>query len=213
MDLLEKLQKRIFDISYKNKLGHISTNLDTLNVLIEIYNSKKKDDVFILSNGHAGLALYVVLEYYNRNIDAEELLKKHGIHPSLDFENKIYCSTGSLGMGVSVALGYALGDRTRNVYCTISDGECDEGVVWECFRLKHLYKLDNLKIHVIANGLSAYKGVDTEYLAKTVNTFCDDIVIHKTVCNFSFLHGIQGHYHVLTEKEYLEAIKTLGVVK
>ena len=48
---------------------------------------------------------------------------KHGTHPHRDLEDKIYCSTGSLGMGIGIAVGMALADRSKNVYCLISDGE------------------------------------------------------------------------------------------
>ena len=124
--MIEKLQKRIIDITYVEKLSHLSSTLSALPIIKEIYDLKNEDDVFILSNGHAGLALYVVLEH-KYNIDAVSLLHKHGIHPSKDLENKIYCSTGSLGSGLPIAVGHALADRSKNVYCLISDGEAAEG--------------------------------------------------------------------------------------
>ena len=75
----------------------------------------KDDDIFILSSGHAALALYVCLEKY-KNIDAEFLFEKHGGHPHLDEDNGIYCSTGSLGLGITVAVGRALANEKRDVY-------------------------------------------------------------------------------------------------
>ena len=73
-------------------------------------------------------ALYVVLEKYF-GIDAEELLEKHGHHPHRDELNKLHCSTGSLGQGITVAVGRAIANPNRDVYCLISDGECAEGSV------------------------------------------------------------------------------------
>lgn len=65
----------------------------------EIYSNKNKEDIFILSCGHAALALYAVLEKYE-NADASKLFKKHGGHPHRNVKDGIHCSTGSLGMGL-----------------------------------------------------------------------------------------------------------------
>ncbi|MGA1049672.1 MAG: hypothetical protein ACO3UU_16835, partial [Minisyncoccia bacterium] len=104
---MNSLEKRIIDISYKEKIGHLSSNLNAVNIIDEIYQTKNKDDAFILSSGHAALALYAVLEKYH-NLNAEALFHKHGVHPHRDIDNNIYCSTGSLGLGITVAVGYAL---------------------------------------------------------------------------------------------------------
>ena len=94
----KNLIKRILDISYKNKLSHLGSYFSCLDIIDNIFDKKKEDDIFILSCGHAALALYCVIEKYHK-IDAEYLFNKHGGHPHLDEDNKIYCSTGSLGMG------------------------------------------------------------------------------------------------------------------
>ena len=83
---------------------------------------KKEDDIFILSNGHAVVALYVVLEQYY-GLDAQELLEKYGEHPKRNELDHIHCSTGSLGMGICVAVGRAVGNPNRHVHVMISDGE------------------------------------------------------------------------------------------
>ena len=114
------IQKRLIDITYQEKLSHLSSCLSSLPIIEEIYDLKKDDEIFILSNGHAGLALYCVLEK-KYGIDPVRLLHKHGIHPGKDIENKLYCSTGSLGSGLPIAVGHALSDRTKNVWCWISD--------------------------------------------------------------------------------------------
>ena len=103
----KNLIKRILDISYKNKLSHLGSYFSCLDIIDDIFNKKKEDDIFILSCGHAALALYCVIEKYHE-IDAEYLFNKHGGHPHLDEDNKIYCSTGSLGMGITVAIGRAI---------------------------------------------------------------------------------------------------------
>ena len=105
-----KLNNRILDIAYKNKLSHLGSYFSALPIINEIFESKKEDDIFILSAGHAALALYVVLEKFHGH-NAEELFNKHGGHPYRDENNNIYCSTGSLGLGITVAVGRALAKK------------------------------------------------------------------------------------------------------
>ena len=135
------------------------------------------EDIFILSSGHSSLALFVVLED-KFGFDAQELYEKHGTHPKLDEKHHIYCSTGSLGMGITVAVGRALANRDRNVYVLITDGESNEGSVWESLRFAHDHKLDNLKIHCNANGWSAYDSMDIDYLEKRLLAFYPDVVVN-----------------------------------
>ena len=118
MDL--KLKKRILEIAYKHKLSHLGSYLSAVGIINEIYKSKQPEDIFILSSGHAALALYVVLEKYEGK-NAEELFLKHGGHPHRDEANGIYCSTGSLGLGISVAVGRALVDKDSKVHVLISN--------------------------------------------------------------------------------------------
>ena len=58
------LKKRILEIAYKNKLSHLGSYLSSVEIIDEIYSKKKSEDIFILSSGHAALALYVILEKY-----------------------------------------------------------------------------------------------------------------------------------------------------
>ena len=93
---MNKLQRRIIDVTYQEKVSHLSSTLSAAPILEEIYNKREDNEVVILSNGHAGLALYCILEQ-RYGIDAVEMLHKHGIHPGKDLDNHLYCSTGSLG--------------------------------------------------------------------------------------------------------------------
>ncbi len=146
--------------------NHLGSYFSALQIIDEIYaeitlrkRRMDKDDIFILSNGHAVVALYAVLEKYY-GLDAGELHDKYGDHPKRNELDKLHCSTGSLGMGVTVAVGRALANPDRNVYCLLSDGECAEGSVWEALRFAYDNKITNLKIYVNANGWSAYDPVD-----------------------------------------------------
>lgn len=195
------LEKRIVEISFNEKIGHLSSTLNAVNIIDAIYASKKDDEPFILSSGHAALALYVVQEKYEGR-NAVELFHKHGVHPHRCLEDGIHCSTGSLGMGLTVAVGYALANRNKKVHCLISDGEAGEGSIWESLRFIHEAKLDNLEVHVNVNGMIAYDFIDRDYLEKRLLAFLPRINIHHTEPpNWPFAKGILTHYYVLKPED------------
>jgi transketolase len=186
------LHDRIIDISKRLGLSHLGSNLTSVNIIDEIYGKKKPDDPFILSAGHAGLALYVVLEkYYGHN--AEFLFTRFGTHPERSPEWHIYCSTGSLGHGLPIAVGMALADRGRNVYCLISDGECTEGTIWEAMNVIRKYNIENIKIYLNWNGWSAYDEVDLRMLSDVV-ALHPGIQLWRTQVEDYGLEGLSAHY-------------------
>ena len=199
---MNKLERRVIDISYHEKFGHLSSNLNAVNIIDEIYQTKQQDDVFVLSSGHAALAWYVVLEKY-QGCDAVELLHDMGGHPHRRPGTDITVSTGSLGMGITVAVGYALADRTKDVYCLVSDGECAEGSVWEALRFAHQEKLDNLKVYANVNGMVAYDHIDRDYICKRLTAFLPDIQIrHTHPPEWPWASGVLTHYYVLKTEDY-----------
>jgi transketolase len=199
---MHSVERRIIDITYQEKLSHLSSCLSAWPIIWEIYNTKKEDEKFILSNGHAGLALYCVLEN-KYEINAVDLLHKHGIHPGKDLDNKIWCSTGSLGCGITIAVGHALANRDKNVYVMISDGEASEGSVWESLAFIYKAKLDNLKVYVNINGMSAYDYIDNENLKNRLLAFLPTINIKESKpLKLSFASGLKTHYHVMSHEDY-----------
>ena len=196
------LKKRILEIAYKHKLSHLGSYLSAVGIIDEIYKSKNKEDIFILSSGHAALALYVALEKYEGK-NAEELFLKHGGHPHRDEDNGIYCSTGSLGLGITVAVGRALANKNRKVHVLISDGESAEGSVWEALRFIQENNLTNIEVYVNVNGYAAYDKVDVKYLVDRLEVFLPSINIRYTNVNqYPFLRGLNAHYHVMSEEDY-----------
>jgi transketolase len=136
---------------------------------------------------------------------------KHGGHPHRDEENKIYCSTGSLGLGITVALGRAVANPNRKVYVLVSDGECAEGSVWEALKTIHEQNIKNIEVHVNVNGYAAYMEVDKEYLVNRLKAFLPDVKIHyTTVEQFPFLKGLNAHYHIMRDYDYKQAMEILG---
>jgi len=215
----KNLKRRILDISYKLKLSHLGSCLTAVDIIDYIYSIKKADESFILSQGHAGLALYVVLEK-TTGANAEYLLEQRSIHPTriiheltIDTSNMkdiIDCSTGSLGQGLPIAVGMALADRTKNVYCLISDGECSEGSIFEALKIAYEQKLTNLKIYVNTNGFSGYGRTDKHELLKRLTAFDVPFEWNETNVDYiPFLQGLQGHYKVMTAEEYQLALRSL----
>jgi transketolase len=194
-NIIDKLNKRILEISIKHNLSHLGSCFTALPIIFKIYSKKKPEDKFVLSSGHAGLALYVVLEHFH-NVDAKHLLETHGIHPERDLENFIDVSTGSLGLGITVATGMALANSDRRVYCVISDGESAEGSVWEALRFIDEKQIKNIEVHANINGWAAYKPVDSDKLAQRLKLFLPSINIHYTDVNeiIQFETPLAAHY-------------------
>lgn len=203
------LNKRILEIAYKNRLSHLGSYFSSVDIIDTIYTEKAKDDIFILSSGHAALALYACLEKHEGR-NAEELFRKHGGHPHLDEANGLYCSTGSLGLGITIAIGRAIANRNRKVHVLVSDGECAEGSVWESLKTIHEQRIDNMVVNVNINGYAAYMEVDQKYLSDRLLTFLPQIRLWYTkVEHFPFLRGINAHYHIMSEDDYRNGMETL----
>lgn len=216
------LNKRIIELSYKNKLSHVGSAITSVNIIDTIYDIKRKDDKFVLSNGHANLALQVVLK--NRGLIDKESLDTH---PDRLTQNGIDCSTGSLGHGLLIALGMALARQDENIYCLISDGECAEGSIWEALKVASDNNLTNLKIIVNANGWGAYHAIQIEELIDMFRAFGWGVIpiensresliealtkspsqipfivfVRTNVDDYPFLSGLNGHYYVPTKADY-----------
>ncbi len=204
----KNLHKRLLEVCFKNKLHHLGSYFTSVDIIDKIYNEKKSDEIFILSCGHSVVALYVVIEKYLGH-DAELLLSKFGEHPKRSEEHDIHCSTGSLGMGITVATGRAMANPNKNYYCLISDGECAEGSVWEALSFINEHKIDNLNIYVNANGWAAYKKVDLNNLENRLKAFYPKINFIKTNSDIYGLKDQSAHYSNFSEEQFNEAIKGL----
>ncbi len=124
--------------------------------------AKKDRDRVVLSKGHACPVLYAALAEKGY-FDKSELmtLRKYGSmlqgHPDMNKTPGVDMTTGSLGQGLSCAVGMALGAKLDSsdikVFAVIGDGECDEGQIWEAAMAARHYKLDNLIAILDLNGL------------------------------------------------------------
>lgn len=167
----EKNRKRLVEVVYNAKAGHIGGDLSCLNVMTALYTevmnigpelmADANRDRFILSKGHCVESLYTVLE--SRGFIKPELtdtLGKFGSvlsgHPTIDVKGIEVCS-GALGHGLSIGVGMALAakmdKRSYKTFVMMGDGEQGEGSIYEAAMAGHQYKLDNLVAIIDRNHL------------------------------------------------------------
>ena len=207
------LHKRLLKLLFDHNEEHVGSCFSCVDIIDEIFANKSENDIFILSNGHAAYALYSVLDKYYDHIDADELVLKHGGHPNRDEDNHIYASTGSLGMGIMIAVGRALADPNKTIHVMISDGESTEGSVWEALRYIEEMNVENIEVHVNANGYACYDEMNIDYLERRCKAFLPRIHFHRTTSQtfaFSFLEGLDAHYMKINEEQYNEALEVLN---
>ena len=170
--IANQVRKDIVTGVYNAKSGHPGGSLSAADMLTFLYfeemnvsPEKAKDsnrDRFVLSKGHVAPALYSVLAekgYFPRE-DIKTLRKPTSYlqgHPDMKKIPGIDMSSGSLGQGISTAVGMAMAGKMDNadyrVYTMVGDGESEEGQVWEAAMFAGFHKLDNLVLIVDNNGL------------------------------------------------------------
>ena len=183
IDALEKIsndiRKDIIEEVYEAQSGHPGGSLSCADILTVLYfnqmniNPQKPDaegrDRFVLSKGHCSPALYATLA--RKGYFDKELLKtfrKIGSnlqgHPDMKKISGVDMTTGSLGQGLSAAVGMALASKIDSagcrVYCLLGDGEIDEGQIWEAAMTASKNELDNLCVILDNNGLQLETNID-----------------------------------------------------
>lgn len=160
----KKVRRQILEMVYNAGSGHSAGPLSSVDLLVALYfgGIMNKNDKFILSCGHYAPALYAVLANAGKFPEKEletfgQLGTRLQAHPHNLSLPGIETSSGPLGLGLAQAAGMALSfdfaqDKGR-VYCLMSDGEQDEGGVWETVMFGAKYKLDNLVAIIDKNGI------------------------------------------------------------
>lgn len=171
-DIAKEIRKDIVIMLTESASGHPGGSLSAVEILTTLYfnemnvdpsNPKNpKRDRFVLSKGHAAPVLYSTLAEKGF-FEKSELMKLRKIgsmlqgHPNMNYVPGVDMSTGSLGQGISTAVGMALAGKLDNseyrVYTLLGDGELQEGQVWEAAMSAAHYKLGNLTAFVDYNGL------------------------------------------------------------
>lgn len=181
-DLVRKLEDKalrlreliVGDLIGTGKVGHLGGSCSSAEIVAALYFHKMKHDPkdpaaddrdrFLLSKGHAALVQYAALALAGY-FPMSELKKVKSLgamlqgHPDMTRTPGVEANTGSLGQGLSIANGMALGLRlngsTRKVYVVIGDGEQNEGQIWEGAMAAARFKLDNLTAVLDRNRLQA----------------------------------------------------------
>lgn len=168
----KNLRRIVLVQSKRANVGHIGCNLSVVEIIAALYGGVMRiaspgdadRDRFVLSKGHAGLALQAALALRGW-IPAEQLNSycgdnsQMGVHPEPGLPG-VNFATGSLGMGLSFAAGAALAARlqgsSRRVFCLLSDAECNEGSTWEAAMFAAHHKLSNLCAILDWDGQQAF---------------------------------------------------------
>ncbi len=171
------------ELSHRAKTAHLGSSLSCVDIAVAAYwgvlnidpanPTDPNRDRFILSKGHAATTLYTALAA--RGFFSSDLLDSYAEpgaqlpeHPTPGCAPGVEVATGSLGHGLSLGIGMALASRiqghSHRVYALMSDGECNEGSVWEAAMFAAAQRLDNLAIVIDVNGWQA-TGRSSEVLA------------------------------------------------
>ena len=169
----QQIRRDILEMVYRRQSGHLGGSFSIVEILVALYyktmridpaNPKwEARDRFILSKGHCAPALYAVLAdlgYFPKTYLTKSFRCVNGIlqgHPDLKKTPGVDMSSGSLGIGLSVACGMALGGRIKGqdfrIFVVIGDGETNEGQIWEAAKTAAHYKLDQITAFIDLNGL------------------------------------------------------------
>jgi transketolase len=178
-NIAREIRKKVFIMCFHAGGGHIAPSFSSVEILVALYfkilkidKNNLKDsnrDRFILSKGHASAALYAILaekDIIDGNI-LNVFCQKGSIlggHPEIHLIPGVEASTGSLGHGLSFGVGIAfagkLDKKDYRAFTLLSDGECQEGSVWEAAMFASHHKLDNLIAIIDHNKLQSLGRVD-----------------------------------------------------
>lgn len=171
----KEIRKNVLKMVTAAKSSHVGSALSAVDILVVLYfkilkidpsNPKKEDrDRFILSKGHGCAALYATLAergFFPKKL-LDEFCADDGVLAGHVVHNPVFgieASTGSLGHGLSIGTGMALASKCDpkgyKVYVLMSDGECDEGSIWEAAMLAAHLKLDNLVAIIDYNKIQSF---------------------------------------------------------
>ena len=241
-------RRRLLRMHFESRIGHMGGNLSALDALLTLHHRVMgAADTFILSKGHAAGALYVTLWSLGLLADGD-LATFHADgtwlagHPVPGWSERVPVATGSLGHGFPIALGMALArhldGEAGHVYCLTSDGEWQEGAMWEALIFWAHRRLSNLTVFVDLNGLQGFgstreiasmddlgkrlsgfeipvvhvDGHDHEAIAEAARNHPGALILLHTVKGkgVSFMENrMEWHYLPLSSEQYAAALAEL----
>jgi len=159
--LANDCRKIVLGMIHKGGTSHIASNFSVIDIAIVLYENLKEEDEVVWSKGWVAATIYYFLAKQGK-IPIKDL-DKFPNSPYLGLAetsvNGVHVSGGSMGHGLPIAVGMALGKKLAGekgtIYCIMSDGEMNEGTTWESAMLAAHHKLNNLVVLVDANGWQA----------------------------------------------------------
>jgi len=217
-ELAYKIRRHAIDMVHTAHASHIASILSCADIVAALYSNvmnydaanpdAAKRDRLVLSKGHSGVSLYAALA--ECGFFPVEDLRDYGVNGSYfscHVSHKIpgvEVSTGSLGHGVAIACGMALGAKLRKkqyrVFSVIGDGECNEGIVWETAMLAAQHRLDNFTVIIDHNKMQA--------LGFTKDIINMDNMAERWRCFGWDVLEVDGHSHLELAESMFE--KTSG---
>ncbi len=209
-----QIRMGIIESTYNAKAGHPGGSLSSADVFAYLYGREMKYDPtrpkwedrdrFVLSKGHCAPGLYSALAYKGF-FPVEDLKTLRHIdsylqgHPNMNLVPGVDMSTGSLGQGVSVAVGMAkgakyLGKDDIRVYTLLGDGEIEEGQVWEAFMFANQYGLDNLCVIIDSNGLQIDGACDEVMNAEPIDEKMRSFGFEVTIIDGNDFDALEGAF-------------------
>ena len=160
--IAKEVRRDVLSLVHAGQTSHIASNFSLVDVAVVLYESLTNDDVVVWSKGWAA-ALFYILGIRNGTLDRKTVFDIFPNAPYLGLLERgvpgVITAGGSVGHGLSVAVGMALARKRSGtpgkVYCLMSDGEMNEGSVWEAAQLASHHKLNNLVGIVDSNGWQA----------------------------------------------------------
>ncbi len=147
-------RRKMLEAAVKSGRGHLGGAFSCVEILMAVHDHMGPEDSFVLSKGHAGIALYSLLFEKIGNFCTDGSLLAE--HPSSLIPG-ISLTTGSLGHGIGLAAGIALAKKLNfekgRVYVLVGDGECMEGSVYEAMMFASIQKLTNLTVIIDNNNV------------------------------------------------------------
>ncbi len=214
------IRRNIIQMVYDAQSGHPGGSLGAVDILTYLYFEEMdvdksnvaslERDRFVLSKGHTSPALYAVL--YEAGLLQEDLSTFRQInsklqgHPNMNYVAGVDMSTGSLGQGISTAVGMALANRldqsSHRVYVLVGDGESEEGLVWEAMMAAGHYQLDNLCVIFDVNHLQIDGKIEDVLNPMPLDKKAEAFQFHVICCD--------GHDFDDLQRAFDEAGKTKG---
>lgn len=219
--IAKNIRRNIIKQVYNAKSGHIGGALSGVEILTSLYFNEMnltqdnvddlERDKIVLSKGHASALLYAILKEkgflsFDDLMTFRLINSKLQGHPNMNYVKGVDMSTGSLGQGLSAAVGMALNNKIHandfRTYALVGDGESQEGQIWEAAMAAAHYKLDNLCAVLDVNGLQ----IDGD-VTKVMNPF--PFKEKWEAFNWHVIE-IDGHDYTQIENAFKEARETKG---